>query len=139
KGGGMHSMHTVRRLRRAFLAAGILSLVAAAGLSLRITPFTAIWPLGDAAELDLYLGAYTAAIGVTLVWIGLSGELRAAVSGAISLTVTNTGLAISLFVLSRGATDPRLPAAALLCLGAAILSASAAWWCRRFAIRDLRP
>jgi hypothetical protein len=135
----MHAMHTARRLRWALLALGILSLVAAAGLSLQLPPFTAIWPLGNAVAVDLYLGAYTAAIGVSLMWIGLSGELGAAVAGAISLTITNTGLAISLFVLSRGATDSRLPAAALFCTGAAVLSAGAARWFRRFPITDVRP
>jgi hypothetical protein len=102
-------------------------------------PFTAMWPLGDASVADLYLGAYSAAIGVSLLWIGVSGELGAAVAGAISLTVTYTGLAISLFVLARSATDLRLTAAALLCTGAVVLSASAALWFRRFPIRGVRP
>ena len=137
--GGMHAMHKARRLRWALLALGVLSLMAAAGLSLQIPPFTAIWPLGNTAAVDLYLCAYTAAIGVSLMWIGVSGEVRAAVAGAISLVVTNAALAISLFVLSRSAKDPRLPAAALLCIGAAILSAGAARWFRRFPSSDVRP
>jgi hypothetical protein len=139
KGGGMHAEHNAGRLRCALLAIGILSLVAAAGLSLQIAPFTAIWPLGDGSEVDLYLGAYSAAIGASLLWIGVSGDLGAAVAGAITLTVTYAGLAISLFVLSRGTTEPRLPAAALLCTGAAVLSAGTALWFRRFPIRDVRP
>jgi hypothetical protein len=135
----MRAKHNVRRQRWALLALGILSLIAAVGLSLRISPFTAIWPLGDASEVHLYLSAYIAAIGVSLLWIGVSGELGAAVAGGISLTVTYTGLAISLFVLSRGATDLRLSAAALLCAGVAVLSAAAARWLRRYPIRDARP
>jgi hypothetical protein len=135
----MQAMHNMRRLRGALVALGILSLVGAAGLSLQISPFTAVSPLGDASTVDLYLSAYVAAIGVSLLWIGMSGELEAAEAGAISLTVTYTGLAISFLVLSRGATDPRLSAAALLCTGAAVLSAGTTLWFRRFLVRDGRP
>jgi hypothetical protein len=71
----MHAIQYARRLRCALIALGILSLVAAAGLSLQIWPFTAIWPLGDASAVDLYLGAYTAAVGASLLWIGVSGQL----------------------------------------------------------------
>jgi hypothetical protein len=135
----MHAMHDAGRVRRVLLALGILALVAAAGLSLHMWPFTAIWPLGDAASVDLYLGAYSAAVGVSLLWIGVSGELGAAVAGAISQTITYAGLAITLLVLARGGTDPRLPAAALVCTGAAVVTAGAALWLRRFRMRDVRP
>jgi hypothetical protein len=139
KGGGMRAMHNAWRLRGVLLALGLFSLVAAAGLSLHISPFAALWPLGDASTVDLYLAAYSAAIGVSLLWIGISGELGAAEAGAISLTITYTGLAISLCVLSRGASDPRLPAAALLCIGAAAISAGTTLWLRRYLVRDGQP
>lgn len=135
----MHIMHNAIRLRRTLIAVGILSLVAAAGLCVHIPPFTVIWPLDNAAAADLYLGAYTAAIGASLLWIGISGDLRAVVAGALSLAVTNTGLAISLFMLSRGTANPHLSAAEFVCVGAAVLSASAARWFRRFPMRDARP
>jgi hypothetical protein len=135
----MHALQYAKRLRRALGAVGILSLVAAAGLSLQISPFTAIWPLGDASTVDLYLAAYTAAVGASLLWIDVSGDQGAAVAGAINLTVTHFSLAIALFVLSRSASDPRLPAAALLSTVAAVASAGMALWFRRFPIRDVRP
>jgi hypothetical protein len=73
------------------------------------------------------------------VWIGVSGEVGAAIAGAINLTVTHSGLAISLLVLSRGAPDPRLPAAVLFSAGAAVASVGIVLWFRRFHVRDIRP
>jgi hypothetical protein len=45
----MHALQYAKRLRCTLVALGILSLVAAAGLSLQIPPFTALWSLGDAS------------------------------------------------------------------------------------------
>ncbi|MGO8950317.1 MAG: hypothetical protein ACLQUY_22190 [Ktedonobacterales bacterium] len=136
----MNTIHWVRISRSALFTAGMLSLVEAAGLGLHIAPFTGIWPLGDASAVDLYLGAYMAAIGSSLLWISISGELRAAVAGGITLTVAYAGLAITWFVLSEGATDSRhLRTAALLCAIASVVSAGIAWRFRRFPLGSIRP
>jgi hypothetical protein len=136
----MNTIHWVRISRSALFTAGMLSLVEAAGLELHIAPFTGIWPLGDASAVDLYLGAYMAAIGSSLLWISISGELRAAVAGGINLTVAYVGLTIAWLVLSQGTVDSRpLRTAALLCAVAAVASASLAWWFRRFRVWDIRP
>ncbi len=131
-------MKYTRILRGALAVVGVLSLVEAVGLSMHLWPFTAIWPLGDASQIDLYLGAYMAAIGASLLCIGISGALKAAVAGAIDLMVTYSGLATSLFVLSRRSADPHLTAAALVCAVAAVASAGLALWFRRFSTWDLR-
>ena len=136
----MNTIHWVRTSRSVLFIVGMLSLVEAAGLGLHVSPFTGIWPLGDASVVDLYLGAYMAAIGASLLWIGISGELRAAVAGAINLTVAYAGLAIAWFVLSEGAVDSRpLRTAALLAAVAAVVSAGIAVWFRRFPLGNIRP
>jgi hypothetical protein len=135
----MHAVDHARTLRHALVVVGILSLVEGVGLCFQLSPFTAIWPLGAASQVDLYLGAYMAAIGASLLWIGFTGELAAAVAGALTLTVTYAGLALSLFVLSRGDADPRLGVTTLLCAVAAVASASLALWLRRFPALDVRP
>src|SRR5215831_9514578 len=127
----MHVMTCARTLRRALIVIGILSLVEATGLVMQLPPFSAIWLLGGVSQVDLYLGAYMAAIGASLLWVGVSGELGATVAGAIALTVTYTSLGLSLIVLSRG-TDQHLAAAALLCGVAAVAAAGVALWFRRF-------
>jgi hypothetical protein len=132
-------MSYTKTLRRALVAGGILSLIEAAGLSFQLGPFVAIMPLGNVSPVGLYLSAYLAAIGASLVWIGLSGALGAAVAGAYALTVTYTGLAISLFVLPLGSSHSHLNAAAFLCLVAAIISAGIGRWFRRFPTWDVRP
>ena len=123
----MNTMQWVRTSRSVLFIVGMLSLVEAAGLGLHIAPFTGIWPLGDASAVDLYLGAYMAAIGASLLWISISGELRAAVAGGINLTVAYAGLTIAWFVLSEGTVDSRpLRTAALLAAVAAVVSAGIA-------------
>jgi hypothetical protein len=91
-----------KAVRAALVFIGLVSLLAAAGLSLRSAAFAAVWPLGDSSTVARFLGAYLAGIGASLLWIGVSGELGAAVAGAISLTVVYTGLAITWLTLSVG-------------------------------------
>jgi hypothetical protein len=116
----------------------VLSLAEAAGLAMQVWPFTAIWPLGDASQIDLYLGAYMAAIGASLIWIGISGALAAAVAGAVDLAVTYTGLAVSLSVLPLSRARPHLNVAVLVCAGAAVASAGLALWFKHFRVWDVR-
>src|SRR5215470_9231902 len=96
----VRNMDCAKILRPTLVAVGGLSLVEAGGLVIQRSPFTAIWPLGDASQVHLYLGAYLAAIGASLLWIGVSGELGAATAGAVNLTVTYSGLALALFALA---------------------------------------
>src|SRR5262245_18358368 len=95
----MHTLEHTKMLRAALALIGIVTLIVAAGFALRLTPFAEMWPLGDAVAVDRFLGAYLAGIGASLLWIGLSGDLGAAVAGAISLSVAYTSLAISWLTL----------------------------------------
>jgi hypothetical protein len=135
-------MHPTKRMvavRAALVVTGIFSLSAAAGFTLHLEPFAEIWPLDDAVAVDRFLGAYLAGIGASLLWIGISGELRAAVAGAISLTVVYISLAIKSLTLPLGPAGPHLRPVELLCVVAACISAGIALWFRRFRIRDRQP
>jgi hypothetical protein len=107
----------------------------AAGFALRISPFAEIWPLGDLVAVDYFLGAYLAGVGASLLWIGVSGDLGAAVAGALSLTVLYATLAMAWFTLSFGVT-PGLRPTALMCGASALVSGGLTLWFRRFSIRD---
>ncbi len=123
----------------ALVVMGLVSLVAAAGFALSVSPFTEIWPLGDSAAVNRFLGAYLAGIGASLLWIGVSGDLGAAVGGAISLTVVYVSLAIAWLMLPLGAAEPRLRSVVFLWMSGALVSTGLAFWFRRFRIQDTHP
>ena len=135
----MHPLEQTKTTRAALVVMGIVSLIAAAGFALSVSPFTEIWPLGDSAAVDRFLGAYLAGIGASLLWIGVSGDLGAAVAGAISLTVVYTSLAIAWFTLPLGAAELRLRPVGVLWVVGALVSAGLAFWFRRFRIQDAQP
>jgi hypothetical protein len=129
-------MEQPKTVRVALIVIGIVTLIVAAGFTLRLSPFATIWPLGDAIAVDRFLGAYLAGIGASLLWIGVSGDLGAAVAGALSLTVVYASLAISWLMLPFGAAESHLRPAALLWVIGALVSAGLAFWFRRFRMRD---
>jgi hypothetical protein len=126
-------------VRAALIVLGLVTLVAAAGLSLQIAPVAEIWPLGDSAAVNCFLGAYLAGIAASLLWIGVSGDLGAAVAGALSLSVLYASLALAWLMLPLGAVEPRLRPIALLWVGGALGSGGLARWFRRFPLQDAQP
>ena len=134
----MGSTKHTRTLRTALVVLGITSLIVAAGFTLRVFPFAEMWPLGDTLAVDYFLGAYLAGVGASLLWIGVSGDMRAIVAGALSLTVLYASLAIAWFALSFGVT-PVLRPPAFLCGAAALFSGGLALWFRRYSFRDAQP
>jgi hypothetical protein len=132
----MYTAKHTKIVRVALVFIGIVSLLVAGGLSLRISPLASIWPLSDSLSVERFLGAYLAGIGASLLWIGVSGDLRAAVAGAISLSVIYSGLAITWFALSFGAPPGVRPVAFMV---AALASGGLALYFRRFRIRDTQP
>jgi len=109
-----HSRERTKAVRAALVVSGIVSLIAAAGFTLHRPPFATLWPLDDTGAVARFLGAYLAGIGASLLWIGVSGELGAAVGGALSLSVVYTSLALAWVALPLGAAQPRLRPVALL-------------------------
>jgi hypothetical protein len=139
----MHALKHTRNhettTRAALVVLGLVSLIAAAGFTLRLASFVALWPLGDSVAVDCFLGAYLAGIGASLLWVGVSGELGAAVAGAISLAVVYTSLAIAWLTLTPGAVEPRLRPIALVWVVEAVTSIGLALWFRRFCVRGAQP
>jgi len=134
-----HSKDHTMATRAALVVLGLVSLVAAAGFTLGVAPVAELWPLGDSAAVNCFLGAYLAGIAASLLWIGVSGDLGAAVAGAISLTVVYASLALAWLMLPLGAAEPRLRPIALLWVGGAVVSAGLALWFRRFRLQDAQP
>jgi hypothetical protein len=132
----MYTLEHTKVVRATLVVIGIGTLVTAAGFALRLSPFAEMWPLGDAVAVDRFLGAYLAGIGASLVWIGVSGDLGAAVAGAISLSVAYTSLAIAWLTLPFGAAESRLRPIALLWFGGAVVSFGLAFYFRRYRIHN---
>ncbi len=121
------------------VAVGAAAIVVSIGLFLEQSWATWVWPLPSGHFSNLFLSSILAAIGAPVVWIGLSGEMRAAAGGALNLGVTNAGFAFSSFLLfSREGGSPILIFALLsvvmflLCIVLFLLS-------ERSRFRDTRP
>src|SRR5262245_33435785 len=134
----MHTLQHTKVVRATLVVIGIFTLITAVGFALRLSPFAEMWPLGDAVAVDRFLGAYLAGIAASLLWIGLSGDLGAAVSGAISLSVVYTSLGIAWLMLPFGAAEPQLRPVALLWMGGAVVSVALAFYFRRHRIQDVQ-
>ena len=88
-------------LRIVLTIVGMLSLILAVGFCSQLPWVVWLWPWADTFSPYLFLGSIAAATAASLLWIGLSGELRSAAGGALHLTVFYAGLASSLFLLSQ--------------------------------------
>ena len=128
-------------LRVTNVVLGVLCAALAAGFLSRAPWATRLWPFA-ALETRLgfiFLGSIAAAIAAPTIWIGLSGEARAAEGGSINLMVTFWGMAVFLAERGVGAGRPDLVHAAVVC---ALLGAAVAWGfvtARRIPWRDERP
>jgi len=113
-------------LRIALLIAGLSALAFAVGFFMQAPWATAIWPVPSARLSNIFVSSILAAIGTPVVWIALSGELRAMAGGAINLALANGAIAVAAFVFyQRGGPPALLPfaifAAVLVALTAGLL------------------
>jgi len=126
-------------LRTTLTIVGMLSLILAAGFCLQLPWAVRLWPWPDSFSPYLFLGSITTATAASLLWIGLSGELRTAAGGALHLTVFYTGLASSLFLLSQQGGEQNLLTGAFVCAAGALVSLAMFLWFRRYPLRESRP
>jgi len=126
-------------LRIVLTIVGMLSLILAVGFCLRLPWTVRLWPWADSFLPYPFLGSITAATTASLLWIGLSGELRSAAGGALHLTVFYAGLASSLFLLSQHGGDQNLLMGATVCAAGALVSLAMFLWFRRYPLRESRP
>jgi hypothetical protein len=129
----------MRSARPALLALGLLALALAAGMILRLAWATALWPWPDTPLSYLFLGSILAAIGAPLAWIAISGEVGAAVAGALNLAVMWGGFALTLLVLAAHRGDARLALFGTLYALAVVVAAAVYALSRRHPIRQPRP
>ena len=128
-------------LRGASLASGVVFAVLAIGLAARMPWATRLWPFAmQETRLGfLFLSSIAAAIAAPVLWIGFTGELRAAIGGAINLCLTAVGWVV--FVMRLGLAGGRADlvrwAVAVAIIGA--LTAALLVLSRRFPWRDTRP
>jgi hypothetical protein len=126
-------------LRIVLIIVGMLSLILAVGFCLQLPWAVRLWPWADSFSPYLFLGSITTATAASLLWIGLSGELRSAAGGALHLTVFYAGLASSLFLLSQQGSDQNLLTGAFVCAAGALVSLAMFVWFRRYPLRESRP
>ena len=127
-----------RIFRTTFVILGILSFILTVGLFVQMPLVTSIWPSTGSFPLYTFLASITASISASLLWIGFSGELGAAVGGAIDLAVFYAGLTIFQLYSSQHGSQ-HLLAGVLVCLVGAIVSLGIFLWFRRYPIEDSRP
>ena len=110
-------------------AIGSAAIVVSIGMFLQMPWAVRVWPFPSGQLSNVFVSSILAAIGAPVLWISLSGETRAAAGGALNLSVTNLGFAITVFAFfGRDRQTPVLVfgilsvGMVLLCIGLFIFS-----------------
>lgn len=128
-----------RRLKPLFVITGTVSLLMALGFA-TAQPWAAdLWPWPEGRLSLLFIGSIAAAVGAPVLWIGLTGEFRAAAPGALNLIVAFGGAAGTLIVLYARQGTVRFLGYALVFALTALLCLAIWWWSRLLPRHDLRP
>lgn len=127
-----------RLVRFVIILIGIAALIAAIGFFLQLQIVTQIWPLASGRLSNIFISSILAAIGAPVLWIGLSGDLRAMVGGAINLMVTNAGFAGSMLRFYSQDHKVSLLVFAVASILTLILTISLAIYSLRFRFADTR-
>jgi hypothetical protein len=128
-----------RTIRLTLIIAGVVSLIFAIGFFLQLKWATQFWPVDSGRLSYLFVSSILAAIGMPILWIGLSRETRAMAGGAINIAITSCGLTIYAFLLYIRDQELTLLlfAAAALCLF--LLTIVLFAWSSRQVFIDTRP
>ncbi|HLE03930.1 MAG TPA: hypothetical protein VI729_04865 [Anaerolineales bacterium] len=118
---------------------GTISIVVSIGLFLQMPWAIQVWPFPSGQLSNIFISSILAAIGAPIVWIGLSGETRAAAGGALNLLVTNLGFAVVAFTFfGRDRQSPVL-FFGILSLGMVLLCGGLLIFSHRTRFTDSRP
>jgi hypothetical protein len=131
-------------IRIAQIASGVVFLLLAAAFYFRLPIVAALWPWpGYTSNLaglsSIFVSSVLAAFAVPLIWIGLTGEIHAAVP--ITLDVIVTLLGWGLFMLQSYTINPdnqRPLIGAILCFISLPAAIAVLWYSRKFALKDER-
>ncbi len=128
----------MKALRLATLTGGIFILSLGLGFAFQMPQATAAWPWPDGRLSYLFIGSILAAVSAAMLWIGWTGTWGALPAGALNVLVISL-LAGGYFIhlLINGRTE--LLAFVAISLLAALASAGAFFWSRRFPLTDERP
>lgn len=84
----------MNRVLRVLLTVGaVILFVIAVGFILQMPWATALWPVPSGRLGYFFIASMTAAIAAPMLWIGLSGEMRAMAGGSLNLGVTSATFA----------------------------------------------
>lgn len=108
------------------------------GLACQISRASNFWAWPDSRLTHIFLGSIAAAIAAPTIWIGLSGELGAAASGAVNLLTAFGGSAVYFFRLWISRDDDRILAMAVVRAIIAFKSLGLLTYCRSIPIKDTR-
>jgi len=117
---------------------GVVFMILTVGFYTRLPWAMALWPWPDGRLSYIFIASITAAIGVPILWIGLSGEFGAAVGGAINLAVTSAGTAYYFFTLNSRNPELQILISAIISTIAVPVVAAVYVWSKKQAIRDRR-
>lgn len=118
---------------------GVVGLVFTLGLFIQAPWATVLWPIPAGRLSYIFLSSILAAASVPILWIAISGELRAMLGGAINLGVTYAAFFFSAILLYLREPNPALFVLAVFSLGAAVACAAMIWYARRQPFHDSRP
>lgn len=125
---------TERNLRWAIGIAGVIALVLSLAFAFNWGGLTRFVLVPQSSMPFMFLCAVSAAIGVSALWISLSGELVAALGGILNLLVFWSVMLVSQVVLAVRGAAPHAPVLAIVSvIGVAIFGALLVLWRRRFA------
>jgi hypothetical protein len=128
-----------RFVRTILVISGVLMLILAAGFAFRLGWAQRIWMWSDSPLSFYFIASMQAAIAAAMLWVGLSGELRALAPGALNLVVMMAGSALTFILLA--ARDPQLTYFGYA-IGCALFAAFNVWlffWAQRIPFLDERP
>lgn len=121
-----------RKVRILFVFLGIIGLLAALAFILQIPFVTQLWPWSSTGLSGIFIASIWAAIGMPIIWIGISRETAAMRGGAINLGVMYSAMTIFCFQLYASDTSRQ----ALLYLGIVTAVLGLSCWIMIFIIRN---
>lgn len=128
----------VLTIRIILVIGGLLLFPLAYGFATGAEWATMWWLWWDTPLSYRFIASMQAAIGVAMVWIGLTGALHMIVAGSLNLFVMLSGIAIYLLSGQEEMTT-RLWAYGIGCAIFALFNLWLVFWGRRFVVTDPRP
>jgi hypothetical protein len=123
-----------------FITLGLFLFILAALFFIRYPLAVASWPWPDRPLSFTFISSILAASGASILWIGLSAEIRSAAAGAATVGIIALGSSLQFLRLYLGSPDSaQLLVAAVAGLIVFAFNLAVFFWARRYPLRDTRP